>query len=31
MDLANDVAREYHSGKLDPLLALRLERKKKHK
>ncbi|CDW81687.1 UNKNOWN [Stylonychia lemnae] len=30
-DLANEVAKEYHSGKLDPLLALRIERKNKMK
>eukprot|EP00347_Sterkiella_histriomuscorum_P021422 403334032 len=30
-DLANEVAKEYHSGKLDPLLALRIERKNKTK
>jgi hypothetical protein len=30
-DLANEVAKEYHSGKLDPLLALRIERKNKLK
>jgi hypothetical protein len=29
LDLANEVAKEYHSGKLDPLMARRLERKKK--
>jgi hypothetical protein len=29
MDLANEVAKEYHSGKLDPLQAMKLERKKK--
>ena len=30
-DLANEVAKEYHSGKLDPLMALRMERKNKMK
>jgi hypothetical protein len=29
LDLANEVSKEYHSGKLDPLLAMRIERKKK--
>ncbi len=29
LDLANEVAKEYHSGKLDPLMALRMERKNK--
>jgi hypothetical protein len=29
LDLANEVAREYHSGKLDPKLAMKIERKKK--
>lgn len=29
LDLANEVAKEYHSGKLDPLLAMRLEKRKK--
>ena len=31
LDLANEVAKEYHSGKLDPLLAMRLEKKKRIK
>ncbi len=31
LDLAVDVAKEYHSGKLDPLMALRIERKNKMK
>ena len=26
LDLANEVAKEYHSGKLDPLLAMRIEK-----
>ena len=30
-DLAHEVAKEYHSVKLDPLLALRIERKNKSK
>jgi hypothetical protein len=29
LDLASDVAKEYHSGKLDPLIAMRMEKKKK--
>ena len=29
LDLAEEVAKEYHSGKLDPLMALRNERKNK--
>ncbi len=29
LDLANEVAKEYHSGKLDPLMAIRAERRKK--
>lgn len=29
MDLATEVAREYHSGKLDPLMAMRIEKRKK--
>jgi hypothetical protein len=27
--LANEVAKEYHSGKLDPLLAMKIEKKKR--
>ena len=29
LDLANEVAKEYHSGKLDPLLAMKIEKKKR--
>lgn len=29
LDLANEVAKEYHSGKLDPLQAMKIERRKK--
>ena len=29
IDLANEVAKEYHSGKLDPKLAMRIERKRR--
>lgn len=29
LDLASEVAKEYHSGKLDPKLAMKLERRKK--
>lgn len=31
LDLTNEVAKEYHSGKLDPLIALSLERKNRLK
>jgi len=27
--LANEVAKEYHSGKLDPKLAMKIEKRKK--
>ena len=29
IDLANEVAKEYHSGKLDPKLAMKIEKRKK--